>query len=300
LRIYVNGCSHSIGSINAIPNWKEESYPGILAKKLGLSLEERIAPPDSTEKDVHVSALRGGSNERIYRKTIQDCIQSDFNFDIAIIQWTFLDRFETPQKTKHQWSKQWMDPEGWMQHKAESSLYSTRDEIFIPDRGFYRRHHSGAESKNPDYITKMTRKLCAQIIGLNHFLLSNNIRALNITCSPLRGKMGRYCLENFEWLFDPSKFWIEEMLHSHGFLREGEFENTPNGEFDGHYKTDCHEFIAETVLKRINGSSNEMVKMDPEGWKRYRQLTIARSYGNNRPRASEIYEEDWAIHREIK
>jgi len=293
MRIYFNGCTHSIGSPKAIPDWRTQSYPAIIAKKLGLTLEEQLTK-EITDKDVQVAAIRGGSNERIYRKTIQDCIQNDFNYDVVVIQWTHIDRFETPQKTKHKWHQSWIDPEGWMQHKAKTSLFSTRDEIFIPDRGFYKRHHSGAERKDQEYIGKMTRKLCGQIIGLNHFLLSHNIKTLNISADRLRGKMGRYCLNSFEWVFDPMNDWCEETLLSHGFLREGEFVG-PGSEIDGHYKEDAHEFIADIILKNINGSK-QMIKLDQEGWAKYRLLFNEWYLQQTNPdihRASEIYEEDW-------
>ena len=292
MRIYFNGCSHTIGSPQAIPAWREQSYPALIAKELGLSLEGQLAK-EITDADVHVSAYRGGSNERIYRKTMQDCIQNNFNYDIAVIQWTHIDRFETPQKTKHKWHKPWMDPEGWMQHKPGSSLYDTRDETFIPDRGFYRRHHGGVDTRNADYMNKMSRKLCSQIMGLNYFLANHNIRTLNITCQAIRGKMGQYCFNNFEWSFDPMHYWCEELLLSYGFLRQGEFAEGPHDEFDGHFKPDAHEFIAEGILKQINGS-NKIMGLNTEGWNRYRLLYNEWFDRYMKPaKPSEIYEEDW-------
>lgn len=276
MKIYFNGCSHTLGSKNSVPNPDRDSFPQVVRRKLDLPSE-----------NVVVDAFRGGSNERIYRMTIEEYIQRPF--DVAVLQWSMLDRFETPQSTKFEWHKQWMDPKGWMQHKAVSNLYHSRDQWFIPDRQFYKNHHSGGLTNDKDYIMKMTRKLCTQIIGVNEFLRNNDVKVLNISCVPIYGKMGFY-VRNYDWVFNPSYDWIEQTIPSFGFLRLGEFTRTANGEIDGHYKADAHEWIADILIDSLQNGVKK-IRPDRKGLVKYRKNKEKFRIGETI--MDDTYREDW-------
>ena len=79
MKLFVNGCSHTAGTIEALDGDFTQTWPNVL-KRIGYDV-----------KDI---SFKGCSNDRILRSTVDVILRDEYDF--VIIQWTFPERFETP------------------------------------------------------------------------------------------------------------------------------------------------------------------------------------------------------------
>lgn len=96
MKLYFNGCSHTVGICSDLHDIKQ-TYPYKLSKGLDAEFINSASPRSS--------------NSRIFRTTIEDICSMDLLPDIAVIQWTYYDRFESPMLSdEFEWARSlWKD-----------------------------------------------------------------------------------------------------------------------------------------------------------------------------------------------
>ena len=136
------GCSHAAGTEMKSAVGYENSYPCLIAKKLGYSFTNKSIP--------------GGSNDSIFR-ILENDLTSLINIDLVIACWTGCNRTEIWSNNTEQWHR----------------LVPNGTENFIMD---YAKHwfiNHGEEKFGR--LNKFKN-----ILALNYLCLSNNIRVFNI------------------------------------------------------------------------------------------------------------------------
>jgi len=270
--IYVNGCSHTAGTELSLPN-KYNAYPFVLGELLGLNTVS--------------SASMSSSNERIYRSTIDFFSDAEKLPDLAIIQWTGVDRFETPNNLEALQSSfnistasSYVDEhhEGWYQHLPASVFDKRRTKLNIPFRKFYR------EAIYPDYFkygedvsnvrSKLEAANAAQILGLDAYLKSLDVRVIHLIwegfskdeINPTLQTM----LDTVEIPMDDPYEALANVVHSHGYKLCADI--TPRNKIpDNHYMADTHHQIATWLYAyiqygdRIKLSEEYIDERDPIG-----------------------------------
>ena len=250
--IYVNGCSHTAGTQLALPN-VYDGYPFVLGELLGLNTVS--------------SASASSSNQRIYRSTIDFFSDAKTIPEIAIIQWTGIDRFETPNNLEALQSSFHiskasnyvdMHHEGWYQHLPASVFDKRRDRLNIPFRKFYR------EAIYPDYfkygrdISKVRNKLesanAAQILGLDAYLKSLGVRVIHLIWEGFSKDEENSTLQNMlntvEIPMDDPYEALASVIHTHGYQVCKEISEK-NQIPDNHYMADAHHQIATWLYAYI-------------------------------------------------
>lgn len=254
MRIYFNGCSHTIGTPLSLPNHRD-AFPYILG--------------DMYNAEVVCEALMGGSNERIVRSTIEATTRSDF--DLAIIQWTHLDRFESVGMPSHRIHSSRnrrgeTDEFGFIQHRPESSTWISRAKEDIPYRNFYRHIMGTNDESRSRNIIRMHRKYLTQILGLDGYLKNMGIRTIHI---PFQGyKMENSLSRRIESeceLAAPLNIGLFGLLRNRGYdICKKSSSRDAKGEFDGHFEADGHKETAFHISKIIDNNNTEEMPIDYE------------------------------------
>jgi len=243
--IYVNGCSHTAGTVLALPN-VYDSYAFVLGDLLGLNTIS--------------SASASSSNQRIYRSTIDFFSDAKVMPEIAIIQWTGIDRFETPnnleaiQSSFHiSTSSKYVDMhhEGWFQHLPASLLDPRRSKINIPFRSFYRAAIYPDYFKHGKDVSNVRNKLqtanAAQILGLDAYLQSLGVRVIHLIWEGFDktepNPILQTTLNSVEIPVNDPYEALANIIHSHGYQVCKEV-STRNHLPDNHYMADTHHQIA--------------------------------------------------------
>lgn len=253
MKIYFNGCSHTIGTPLSVPNPKD-AFPYVLGEMYGAK--------------VVCDALMGGSNDRIVRTTIE--ATSFQKFDLAIIQWSLMDRFETAGTKVHNIHmsrnrKGESDAWDFLQHRPETSLWPSRAHENIPFLDFYENILSQDKKVYNTNRLKLHRKYLTQILVLDGYLKNMGIRTIhmpftyhNIT-NTLTKRIEKECELFCNW-----DMGIYEFLSLKGFeLCKKAGPNAGPGEVDGHFETDAHKFIAERLANIIdNNDYDDEVEID--------------------------------------
>lgn len=234
--IYVNGCSHTAGTELALPN-KYDGYPFVLGELLGLNTVS--------------SASASSSNQRIYRSTIDFFSDAETMPEIAVIQWTGVDRFETPHNLNDH-------HEGWYQHIPATVFDKNRTKINIPFRKFYR------EAFYPDYFkygqdlanvrNKLEAANAAQILGLDAYLKSLGIRVIHLIWEGFsRNEINstlQAMLDTVEIPMDDPYEALASVIHTYGYQVCKEVSER-NRLPDNHYMADAHHQIATWLYAYI-------------------------------------------------
>jgi len=244
--VYVNGCSHTAGTEIALPN-KYDAYPFALGELLGLNTVS--------------SASMSSSNQRIYRSTIDFFSDAETMPEIAIIQWSGVDRFETPHNLRELQNQTHLSTvsnfvdqnhEGYYQHIPASVFDKTRSKMNIPFRKFYRETYYPDYFKYGEDISNVRNKLeitnAAQILGLDAYLKSLGIRKVihliwegydNSITNPVIQAM----LDTVEIPMDDPYEALANVVHSHGYKLCTDITSR-NKVIDNHYMADAHHQIA--------------------------------------------------------
>lgn len=249
MKIYFNGCSHSRGTHLSLPDIRK-SFPFLLSNSL-LPEDWKFEPKSS------------GSNERIYRRTIEFFARN--NFDLAVIQWTDVARFETPIFSDYSFHKS-MNDEGWLQHNPVSSIWDSRKDMDIPWRNYYKDNYQKILERDNIHVSRLHNKTLAQIMGLSGFLKSIGVRSIHLPYDGLRGadhKLRELAVENVEFLIHPSN-GLQNTLFQYGFDICRKSDNPGSGEVDGHFMEDAHEQISEWLFLYINGDLKMIGKEDSQ------------------------------------
>lgn len=246
MNIYVNGCSHTRGTIPSLPN-PDDAYPKLLQKEFGGKLIDK--------------STRGGSNDKIIRETISDVcslLAAGKEIDLVVIQWSDMTRFETPVRVRDSYHTQYSMAPEWLQHRPTTALWASRDHLNIAWRDFYRECHaiSPKAKDNPkDIDIKLFKKYQTQILSLNAFIQSLGIRIINMAFFkfPFGTPMYQH-VKQLEWIIDP-EVGMNNALENSGFelckKNPDKFRNHPTGEADGHYEKDGHEQLYKWILDYI-------------------------------------------------
>lgn len=157
MKLYFNGCSHTVGICSDLHDIKQ-TYPYKLSKALNA--------------DFINSALPRSSNDRILRTTVEDFCCMDTLPDIAIIQWSYYDRFESPvlseefEWARSIWKKYRLRDKEWKQFSSMSLNKST------PDNELEIQHR---ENKINSFYSFFT-----QVILLDNFISAKGVRPIHM------------------------------------------------------------------------------------------------------------------------
>lgn len=157
MKLYFNGCSHTVGICSDLHNI-EQTYPYKLSKILNAEFIN--------------SALPRSSNNRIVRTTIEDICSMEQLPDVAIIQWTYYDRFESPVLTNEfeyariAWKDYRLRDLEWKQFNPSAMNKNTEN-----------------TSVEKDYIENKPNafnSFFTNVISLDNFLINKNIRPVHM------------------------------------------------------------------------------------------------------------------------
>lgn len=200
MNIYVNGCSHSCGTALSLDNDLTKAWPYLITGS------------------VINDCKQGSSNDRIFRETIEFILSSKIPVDKVVIQFTALDRFDTPNYTHHPRSS-------YKNAKKFSRFYQT----------FF--------GKSEENDKQLSHKLINQIYALQCILLEHGISDwLFISWFALDQSYTTYKH------LDKSKLIVEaqEKLFDLGYKHCSLFD-TKRNKPDGHFQADAHQQIAEWI-----------------------------------------------------
>ena len=203
--LYINGCSHTAGTLTSLDGDLTKAWPNLLKDSYNVVDDSWV----------------GCSNDRIFRTTIERCVYD--TPDIAIIQFTYPNRFESPSDS------------GIMQHLPEQG----RDE-------FYSLYWN-KETHERSIMLMMLPK----IVALQHFFESLDIEygfiiwpnMSELEFNPLWRSIDKDKVIN--------SGCMDTLLHSWEF----NLTNKPHLEYpevlDRHYDYKAHKFIADGVRDYI-------------------------------------------------
>lgn len=224
MNLYFNGCSHTVGLSSDIHDIKQ-TYPYKLSNILNANFIN--------------SALPRSSNDRIFRTTIEDICSLNNKPDIAIIQWSYYDRFETPlltndfDKLKLPWKEYRLRDLEWKQYNPyvniETGISNTNIEVE------WKEHKKNSINS---FLTKA--------IALDIFIKSNNIRPIHIFFPSTMIKKDNDLIKtllkyNTDSFINTPLLGMETCLDSEGFKRGS----------DNHFLESAHDRIVEWLYDFI-------------------------------------------------
>lgn len=246
--IYANGCSHTAGTKLSMPD-KSKTYPNLLAKYYNSELIDR--------------SMAGGSNEKIVRQTISDLINFKYsNFastpDLVILQWTDINRFETPVKIYN--ARFECSYDGWTQHRpltAKTLMRYNRHEMTSKITETWYPFYSDnyvTDSHDKHIDGKLFNKYCTQIISVNSTLKQYGYRVINIAFFKFikKNHLTKRIQEDFEWAVDPYYGFNNALADTnHDICRALVGEKV----IDGHYMEDAHNTLSEWIIDYIENGN---------------------------------------------
>ena len=225
--LYCNGCSFTKGTELSLEGNLKLAWPYLLANKLDATLIN--------------DSQAGQSNLMIYKKTVDQILSIEKKPDLAIIQWTFIERFDTPvslERQKHPF------------FDTSKISYHTHYPFTLKDSNknnhtFYKQYFNIQNTPHIEYLVDtslfyiymLQSFLKAKRIPFIFMDFDNNRRYGSI--NPKR-KNKQYTprLEMNNWIHD-FKTSMPEILFSYDYkLKIG----------DDHFLKDAHEFISEAIL----------------------------------------------------
>lgn len=224
MKLFVNGCSHTAGTIEALDGDFTQTWPNVL-NTLGFSVKD--------------ASFKGCSNDRIMRSSTSEIL--DNKYDFAAIQWTFTERFETPAPKQG----------AFKQHLPHAALNKYDGN---PHLKFFEEYY---------YRSTKTQKLLDlrfvhQLYSMQLILEANNIDYCFIIWCPihreiLRDRVFKQINTNKILNYkDGQVIGMDNILHDNGFKLSKKpiigHEHLP----DMHYMADAHRFIASQVYKHID------------------------------------------------
>jgi len=272
--MYVTGCSHTAGTHLSLPD-KNDRYARVLQTKYGY--------------EVDYDALPGASNERIFRRAVEnlsnEIADTGSPYDIAVFQWTSIDRFETPQFPQAGWlnNTQFVRVNDWVDHRPWSSQWAQRAHFDIPFRKFYHQCYHRmpplVKDKNKPLTheqredwrimmavqKRLEKKMFGQMLSIDAFFKSMGVeKVLHMNFDPITrphdDPLGNLWRSSLDHMFDEIR-GMDYILPTYGHQRcMISNEHDGKGTVDGHFMKDAHAHIAEWVHGFITGELKEPIK----------------------------------------
>lgn len=225
MKLYFNGCSHTVGLCSDLHNI-EQTYAYKLSKKLNAEFIN--------------SALPKSSNDRILRTTIEDICSLDKLPDIAIIQWTYYDRFESPvicddfDWARNKWKNYRLRDKEWKQYGPVVDIMKENANDFL-------KQYVGNNKLNAiqSFLTK--------VIALDSFLTNKNIRPIHMffpSTKIIKDEKFKTLLNNC----NTKNFINNPLTGIEAYLNDMEFKRAT----DLHFLEDAHDQIVEWLKNFIN------------------------------------------------
>jgi len=227
MKIFVNGCSHTSGTREALDGDFSKTWPNVL-KTFGY---------DVTDK-----SLKGCSNDRILRSTTDDILKE--HYDRVIIQWTFSERFETPLHNANTFKQHLPWAISSNPENPHNSFYDV----------FYKRDSSSV------------RELCDTKIIHQMYLMQTMLQSRNIDYGFMVWMpISRVCLRQDIWKhINTNKILnynngqiigMDTILHNAGHKLSKRPIIGHEHVLDHHYMEDGHRHIAKMVIGYIDSVS---------------------------------------------
>jgi len=221
VRLYFNGCSHTVGVCSGMYDI-EQTYPSKLSRKFNAAFINSASPRSS--------------NDRILRTTVEDICSLGYSPDVAIIQWSYYDRFETPLMLNEYaenvkgWKNNRLRELEWKQYGPWIQLYrGEENEIF----------HEFVDKNKTNAINSFLSK----VILLDTFLLSHNIRPVHMFFPATKIMKNNPIIQSLLAQCDTDNFFNSPFLGVESCLDENEFAR---GE-DNHFLEEAHTFLADSL-----------------------------------------------------
>lgn len=225
MKLFVNGCSHTAGTREALDADFSNTWPGVL-KKLGLEVTDK--------------SLKGCSNERILRSSVAHILED--NYDFVAIQWTFSERFETPSP----------EHAGFYQHLPWAINGYGPDH---PHAKFYEEFY-------PRQASHVRENRDQQLIH-QMYLMQTVLQAKNINyCFMVWFPIYKACLRHNTWKYidkdhilnykDGQIIGMDNILHDAGYKLSKRPIIGHEEWLDHHYMADGHLHIAKMVMEYIS------------------------------------------------
>lgn len=205
MKVLVNGCSHTAGTFEALDDDFSKTWPSVL-RTLGF--------------DVTDMSWKGCSNDRILRTSTEQILTNQYA--MAVIQWTFPKRFETPEGHIYK------------QQLANDTKISTSEQVLL-DRKFVQQLYFMQlvlEANNVDYLFIVWRPIHRAAMRSVVFDQINTSKILNY--------------------IDGQVIGMDNILHDNGFVLSKRPIIGHEHVLDMHYMADAHKFIADTVCNLID------------------------------------------------
>lgn len=221
MKLYFNGCSHTVGVCSDLHNI-EQTYPYKLSSKLNA--------------DFNNSAFPRSSNDRIARTTVEDISSMDYKPDVAIIQWSYYDRFETPLLIK--------DPVGTTLNWEKHRLRELEWKQYSP----YGQTSMGEENEILyEFLDKnkinAINSFLYKVILLDTFLSFNDIRPVHMFFPSSRIIKNNPIIQSLLAQCNTKNFFNSPFIGMENCLDEHEFSRGK----DQHFLEDAHSFLAESL-----------------------------------------------------
>ena len=241
--LYCNGCSYTYGTELSLGNLKL-AWPYLVAKKLNATLIN--------------GSQQGQSNLIIYKKTVEDILSLEKKPDLAIIQWTFFERFVTPVGKKFLMSS----PNTKL--KFQTHFPFAHDRSREEDKDWYRNYYDIKNTLQMEHLTDLSM---FYMYMLQSFLRAKNIPFIFMDCDnnkrygsnslKVKNKFYSQRLESNRWLHDLETS-LNEILFSHNYKLCRNFDG--HGFPDDHFMADAHDFLSEAILDFIHLKEKLRVK----------------------------------------
>ena len=230
--LYCNGCSYSYGTELSLNGDLTLAWPYLVANKLDAKL---------------INGSKGGqSNLMIYKKTVEDILSLERKPDLAIIQWTFIERFDTPVGNSYQFKY----PENNLQYQTHYPfvIHKTDNE----NNEWYKNYYDIKSIKHMEYLTDISM---FYMYMLQSFLSAKKIPFIFMDCDnnrrygsasyKIKNKLYSQKLEKSRWLHGLETS-VPEILFSYNYklCKKIDKNNFP----DDHFMADAHEFVSESLL----------------------------------------------------
>lgn len=225
MKLFVNGCSHTEGTKLSLDGDLTRAWPHKLAKMLDAELVS--------------FACAGSSNDRIIRTTVEEVSIDPLPADLAIIQFTGVERFEGIQE----------DGSGFLQFLPRPHLSKDVTDHVQLDKdttSFVKRFFNPFNEKQKELLSV---KLLTQILSLQNLFENHNIPYIFINWYKIPSELKNTKLYQ---VIDWSRFITNEddmnsILNSHEFKLSK--KRRSDGTLDLHFQSDAHKFIAEALIE---------------------------------------------------
>tara|TARA_R110000744_G_scaffold10628_8_gene32999 strand:- start:5715 stop:6515 length:801 start_codon:yes stop_codon:yes gene_type:complete len=231
---YVNGCSHTEGTSEALNGDMSKSWPNQLRDKYDITLKDR--------------SWAGCSNDRIARTTLEGLSDVPIPPDYAVLQWTYSNRFEVPSKEPDEDFEQVLPHTHWAsRYKAwqDGNEYSRKIRYFC---------HSHYNHKIPDRKKVMDRVILNHMLSTQYTLEAYGVDYAYIVWplldpqllaeSNVWKRMDKSRIINYNE-HDDTVYHMDGVLRSHGYKLSN--VKREDGTIDKHYMADGNEWLADQV-----------------------------------------------------